>query len=393
MKIAHIIVANMYIEGSGYQENLLTAAHKHNGHAVYIITRKTIFGENAKYQDVSTPTEYEYVNDAGIPVTVLRTHQSILKKFPVIRAFTRRTDGLSRKLRDLEPDVIFLHGLQSIDTLQVIKYVKSHPKVKLFIDQHADYYNTPVNTLSQKFVQKVLYREIAHLAEPYVEKFWGVTPWRVSYLKDVYKLPSKKVDLLIMGGTDQKINWNNRDLIRDNIRQQYDIPRDAFVIVTGGRIDDTKNLGPLIDFVEKKQSNNIYLLVFGKTDEKWGKILDSKKINNIINIGWIESDKVYDYYLASDLGCFPGTHSVLWEQLCACGIPGVFKDWDGGFAHVNVCDNALLLKDVSTENINKELNLIVSNRQLFSVLKSNAEKARPHFLYSNIAKRAINEDL
>ena len=115
------------------------------------------------------------------------------------------------------------------------------------------------------------------------------------------------------------------------------------------------------------------------------------KSNVITYIGWIASDMVYDYFLSSDLCVFPGTHSVLWEQSCACGLPGVFREWQG-MHHVDVGGNAIFLKEDSTEEIKSVLLSLYHNPQRILDMKIVAQtKAIPTFSYRNIAKRAIVE--
>jgi hypothetical protein len=110
---------------------------------------------------------------------------------------------------------------------------------------------------------------------------------------------------------------------------------------------------------------------------------------HIRHVGWIPSDKAYDYFLASDLAVFPGTHSVLWEQACACGIPGVFKDWQG-MHHVDVGGNALFLKESCVEEIQKILVDVIDNKEQYERMKSIAIVSRDVFSYKAIAERAIN---
>ena len=46
--------------------------------------------------------------------------------------------------------------------------------------------------------------------------------------------------------------------------------------------------------------------------------------------------------------CFLALIQCLWEQACACGLPGLFKDWHG-MHHVNVNGSAEFLKEDSAD--------------------------------------------
>jgi carbamoylphosphate synthase large subunit len=111
---------------------------------------------------------------------------------------------------------------------------------------------------------------------------------------------------------------------------------------------------------------------------------------NIHCIGWIPSEKVYDWFLASDLAVFPGTHSVLWEQAVACGVPCVFKHWDG-MEHVDVGGNCKFLYNDSIDEIKNILLDIVKNKDNYEKMKNVAiKKGVNEFSYLEIAKRSIN---
>ena len=111
--------------------------------------------------------------------------------------------------------------------------------------------------------------------------------------------------------------------------------------------------------------------------------------------GWISSDKTYDYFLAADLAFFPGQHSVLWEQACACGIPCVFQDWEG-MHHVDVGGNCLFLKDPDVSNIRSCIQKITGSDLYESMLKASRSLCMDAFLYSRIAVKSLetaNPDL
>ena len=106
---------------------------------------------------------------------------------------------------------------------------------------------------------------------------------------------------------------------------------------------------------------------------------------------WIPSDRVYDYFLASDLAVFPGTHSVLWEQACACGLPGIYKSWEG-MKHVDMNGSALFLMNDSVEEIKEKILNIIENKENFQKMRSAAYQGKSFFSYWEISKRAIGGD-
>ena len=377
MNIIHICLGCFYVEGMGYQENIITKMHAKQGHKVYVLTSDFAFngkGEAIKKEDL------EYTNEFGVKVKVLKRSGDFFGRYG-------KFEGLFNELQTLEPDVIFVHGGNFVSLNDVIKYCKK-TGCKMFMDQHSDYYNCPIKTIKQKIIFTGLFGHFMRKAVPYTTKFWGVTPWRCEYLRDVFKIPQNKIDLLIMGGDDDKIHFEKMPELRNDIRKELNLSDDDFVVVTGGKIDRTKNIHLLMQAVAEL-GGRVKLIVFGSPNaEMQEEITELSKNENICFLDWIPADKVYDYFLASDLCVFPGTHSVLWEQACACGVPSLFKYWEG-MRHVSVNGNADFLYKDSKDEIKEKIADLFSDGEKYSQMKKAAQDCKNEFIYSEISKKAI----
>ena len=134
----------------------------------------------------------------------------------------------------------------------------------------------------------------------------------------------------------------------------------------------------------------VKLIVFGSVmddiEEEFNALL--KKYDNIIYIGWIDSDKVYDYFLSADLAVFPGSHSVLWEQACACKVPCLFKRFEG-MDHVNNGGNSAFLDDVSEDALYEKIKSLIFTDE-YNAMKAVAQsEATDVYLYSKIAEKSL----
>lgn len=382
MKIIHICLACFYVEGMGYQENILPKIHAQSGNNVMVITSDYAFDGSGKARKKKTK---EYTNKYNVRVKVIdkKKEQRFIPNFG-------RYNGLYMLLEREKPDIIFVHGGQFLSIKNVVAYAKKNPEVKLYLDQHGDYYNSPVNTFKQKLIHKVIYGHWIRKFSKLAERVYGVTPWRCTYLNDVYGVSQSKIELLVMGGDDEKIRFDRKNEIRENIRRENNISNDDFVIVTGGKIDKTKNIHLLMQAVSEIDCEKLKLIVFGQPSvDMEDEINRLAKNDKIRFIGWIDSDKAYDYFLASDLAIFPGTHSVLWEQACACGVPGIFNDWEG-MHHVDVGGNSMFIDGSSIDEIKNAIQTLMSDKEKYAHMKNVAEtKAVKEFSYREIAKRAI----
>lgn len=384
MKIVHIAPNAPYNEGWGYQDNLLPKYHKKLGHDVTLIITNTMHKDG---KIVETECE-DYVNNEGVRVIRLKRK----KYFNRILTNIRSKMDVYQLLKEIKPDFIFFHGLLGTTIYDVVKYKKRiNPNCKIVRDNHLDYNNSVKCITFKNFIIRAFYRFYNKRTIKYVDKVYGVTPWRKTYAEDYFKIPKNKTDVLIMGADDEKIDYKNKNLIRERIRNDYGVKNHDFLIVTGGKIDEKKKITLLMEAV--KNFSNVKLLIFGNIANEIKDEFDSliKANSNIIYIGWIAADKVYNYFLSAELIVFPGGHSVMWEQACACGVPGIYKEWEG-MKHVDVGGNVMFLPNVSVETIKNALSKIVNDKDFYNNMKKVAEAKADEFLYSKIAKKAIGID-
>ena len=381
MKIVHICISERYEEGASYQENLLSKRHKDLGHDVYIIATQDYFDGKAK-QTKHRPVA-NYINDSGIPVTILPNNHSFCYSSLLFDV----TKGLFNKLEEINPDIIFVHGVTANDNRHVAKYAKIHSGVRVFADNHNDYETSP---LTKRFSRLKSWIQSCHarFLLPCCETFWGTIPLRVEYLNKIYRIPTEKTDFLVMGGDERIIEKLDIETTRVAVRKQYGIPEDAFLVITGGAFDQRKQQYLLMEAISKLNNNKIWLLAFGEPVQEMKETVEQyRNVPNIVFTGWVLSSKAYELFIASDLAFFPGHHSVLWEQATACGLPIVVKR-ARGTEHVSVNGNAVLMDDVTPDSIASLISEL-SFTEKYNKMKKNALEAAPLFYLSNVALKAI----
>lgn len=380
MKICHLCLNGPYNEGWNYQENILPKYHVKLGYEVYQIVTPYMWEGNR----LTISNDKRYINDAGVEVIRCRAQKGViggnrLNRYPEVM-------GL---LKEIQPDILFIHDVQCLDIRVVVKYLKKHRDCIVYVDNHSDFSNSARNWLSKNILHKIIWRTMAKKIEPYVKYFYGVLPARVDFLIDMYKLPRDKCKLLVMGADDELIEKNSKLDTRSIIREKYNITKDDFLIMTGGKIDAFKTQTLLLmEAVREIKQENVKLIVFGSVDknlkEKVDELADGGKIQYI---GWVEAQESYSLFAAADLVIFPGRHSVFWEQVVGQGIPMVVKYWEGT-THVNICDNVKFLYKDSKNEIENVINEILKDDK-YSVLKENAILASRQFRYSDIARKSI----
>ena len=385
MKIVHLCLCGLFGEKYAYQDNLLTKYHKKMGNEVTIIApTASKFTSNGGV--VNEPAGSKTL-DTGCKLIRIENKfksKNINKHINLYKDFANVV--LSEK-----PDLIYVHNVTCFNYLCLLKIKKKLPQVKIVFDNHMDEYNSNQNSLS-RFLNGFVFRYfVVKRLLKLSNIFYGVTPSRCTFLKDVFKVPKQKVRLLYMGADDEKMDLAHKKDIRLSVRKQYGIADDDFLIVTGGKIDKVKNIHLLAEAVSKIENPHVKILMFGTIVDELKPVIESMLSDRVVYIGWINSDTVYNYFFAADLVMFPGLHSAMWEQAVASKVPLAVTKLHG-FDHVDFNGNCLFMDGKGVDYYKSFIEHVINDHNLYDKLKGNAESDGANkFLYSSIAKKVIED--
>ena len=377
MKIVHI--SQNYIEGWGYQENLLPLYQKRAGHDVVVISDyshlKYIQNRELANQIAQKGMEYEYDRIKIYKIkTVLSTSSTSF--------FCK---GLYRILEQECPDMIFHHNVNTSTLPVAARYKRRHPHVKLYADNHADWINESKNKLWHKvFYDTLIPWQVRRLGDS-VDYYIGVSPLRCQYLEKVFKVPEDKIRFLPIGcdtnGTSQVIGN------RKQLRKQYQLDQDAFVVVSGGKLDRLKGTLSLIDACEivKSKMANLYLVLFGKIDEDVKKATQGREWVRVE--GWCDRIKTLSLLKMADVACWPLLHTTLIEDSVASGIPLVVKMSDN-VSHFAKAQTGVFLEKGDTDELVGALIEVKTNASFY---QDNAIKASEKYSYATLAGHLEDE--
>lgn len=381
MVIVNIAPAAPYNDNWGYQENLLPKYQLKLGNEVTVITTN-LTHQNGGVAAIE-PADYRLADGERIIRLAYRRYP-----LPVLTNLFKKLE-VYELLRSIRPDFIFCHGLISNTIFDVIRYVRrDNPRCVVVQDNHMDFNNRAEGARARKLVGKRYYRWLNRRSLPYVARVYGVTPRRKTYAEEYFGIPPAKTDVLLMGADDEKIDFANRGRIRAELRAKYGFADDDFVIVTGGKIDPAKNITVLMRACKNRKG--VKLLVFGSLSEDVKQEFEAALAGaeNIVYIGWLASDQVYNYFFAADLVCFPGLHSVLWEQACACKVPCLFHRLDG-MEHVNNGGNSDFVSPVTEDTLREKVGELLFTEQYERMRQAAQSEKTDIFLYSTIAEKSL----
>jgi glycosyltransferase involved in cell wall biosynthesis len=289
--------------------------NKADGNDVLILASTETMLSNGKlvYMEPS-----EYINDDGIKVIRIPYSsflpQKLMKK-------VRSYKGTINHIEKFKPDVILFHGASAYEIIKIAKYKKQHPKVKLYVDNHAYYVNTARDFISRNILHGGLYKYSLKKALPYIDKLLCISLESYDFVHDLYHVPTDKLELYPLGG----IIYEGDEYCarRDRIRTELRLGQEDILIVHSGKMDPNKRTEDLLIAFNKVKSDKLSLVLIGDIpDDMKDLYLPLIKSNSRVRfLGWKSSEELLEYLCAADLYAQPGSQSVTMQNALCCGCP------------------------------------------------------------------------
>ena len=379
MKILHCCLSSIYVDGYGYQENILPRYNKADGHEVKILASTEVYINNQKLGYVAPGS---HVDDAGIEITRLPYRRFLPHK---IMRKLRYYQGVTKFLEQFQPDVILYHGISGHGMVEVADYCSTHPSTKLYIDSHASFANSGRNFLSKNIQHKILGRCWMGKALPLAEMILPISLECYPFLRELYKIPDANMELFPLGG--EILSSEEHQSLRKSLRQELGFSDDDIVLIHTGKMNSNKNTSILLDaLLRTKETSAIKLIMVGSAcDEVKAKIDDAAQRDSRIRyLGWLSGDRLRQLFHAADIYMQPGSASASFQQALCAGCAGAARS---AHSYPEFFGNAFWPID-STEDIVKLLQSIAANPELLVYKKRESFAfAKENLDYAILASR------
>lgn len=320
MKILHLCLSNFYIDGYGYQENMLVAEHVRAGHDVHVLASTETFGPGGLLTYLA-PGSYMGSDGAVVERLPYRFNfNSLLAR--KVRAYP----GVSKRLGEIAPDVIIFHGLCGYSLLQVARYVRKNPQTILHADSHEDFNNSARNWISKWILHFLFYRTIFQMSLSAIRSVPCVSKGAQSFAVDFYGCPPAKAQFMPLGGTifsDTKYHE-----LRAAARSEYRWGDDLRVFVQSGKFDHAKRLIDSLTAFSKLPGQHLRLVLAGvfMDDVKNAAEELVRKDPRIIKLGWLNTQELTSILIGADVYVQPGSQSATMQMAVCCRKPVIIAD-------------------------------------------------------------------
>jgi len=331
MRILHLCLSNYYIDGYNYQENALPRINKEDGHDVRILASTETFVDN---QHLGYVEPSEYVTEYGVPI----------KRLPYVKIGTRFTTVKLRKyahvyeeITAFAPDVIFSHDLSYWSALDVARYKKAHPQVKLYADTHTDANNSGTNWVSLHILHRIYYRYLAQRLLPYLDKYFYLSEEGRRFSVQNYGVPESLMEFYPLGGTI----FSPEDYREKRARKRTELGlgEGDVLFIHSGKLDALKRTEELLRAFAEVPDKRFHLAVLGSIPEdRMPRLLPLMETDGRVQyLGWKSADELLEYLCACDMYCQPGSQSATMQNAVCCGCAimlyphsSYVKDFDYG---------------------------------------------------------------
>ena len=317
MRILHLCLSCFYIDGYNYQENILPRINHEDGHDVRILASTETYVDNLHLGYVEPR---EYVTEYGVPI----------KRLPYVKVGThfstikfRKYPHVYEEIAAFAPDVILSHDLGYWSVLDVIRYKKDHPEVKLYADTHTAYENSGTNWLSLHVLHRMFYRPLIQKGLPYLEKYWYVGVGEKKFSRGVYNVPESLMECYPLGGV--LFSPDEYEEKRARRRVERGLEPDELLLVHTGKLGPLKRTKELLQAFADIPELNAKLIIIGSIPEETkSDILPLVNLDSRVEyLGWKSAADLMEYLCAADLYCQPGSGSATLQNAICCGCPVV----------------------------------------------------------------------
>lgn len=377
LRVMHICLASHYTEGMTYQDNILPAQNRKDGHDVLIVSDCKAYREGRL---VSVLPEEKILED-GVRLVRLDFAGKTLPNF--LRDRLCITPRLFLVIEEFRPDVILYHGIFGVAMFAVAKFKRRYPETKLYFDTHMDYNNSGRGIASRVLQYKFFNRLIWRFVAPLVDKVFYISYEARDFARDMYNIDDDGMEFFPLGGFVKE--YAEKAEIRKKIRDHYGFDERHTIFVHSGKFNGAKRTLEVLRAFSKVSDPLFRLMIVGVFDNEIQQEA-FHLINNdprLVFVGWKSGEDLVDILCASDCYLQPGSQSATLQVAICCGLPVVIYPFKSHFPYL--INNGYFVR--SESELAKVIGLFGSASMIDEMSRRSISLARSLLDYKCLAAR------
>ncbi len=323
LRIVHVI--DYFQPKLGYQETFLAKEHIKLGHEVFVVTSDrynpyVYEGDAARKILGKRVAGPGFFNEEGIKVWRLKTLFELKRKvWPI---------GLEKKIQELKPDIVIMHGIVNFFTLFVARLKKKDKNFKLINDDHMVYY---ASRSKVRFLYPLFKFLFSQLLQDAADAFVGVAHTCKMFMHERYGIPLERITVIPLGADDHLFRYD--PAARGSTRNRFSISEKDILFIYAGKMIREKGPHLLVKAAMEliKNKDNVKVLLVGNglpsyMEEMKQDIKKNNLKNKFIWLDAVPNIELYKFYSAADVAVWPREASLGMIEAMSCGLPIIISD-------------------------------------------------------------------
>lgn len=324
MRIVHAV--DYLMPTLGYQEMLLPKWNARHGHETHIVTSDR-YSLIPNYDQIFGPLLGPRILTPG--TTTIEGVQ--VHRLPTRIEFSGRVwlAGLTRKIAELAPDAVFVHGTSSPMAVRLAWWAK-RARVALIMDNHMTF-SSRRHSLAGRGYYPLLRWITRTVLVPGSYRFVGVAQECCDFLAQAQAVPAERIEMLPLG-IDPDL-FHPDDAAGAAFRRENGIPANARVVLQTGKITPDKGADLLAEAMAPLMATapDIVLLLVGSGPPAYiarvrEKLNTHGVADRLVIHPLVPVEKLAGVFAAADLCVFARAASLSCLEAAACARPVLMSD-------------------------------------------------------------------
>jgi len=385
MKIVHVI--DYFQPKLGYQETFLAREHAAMGHEVCVVTsdryNRGIYTGNAAAGVLGSRLKTAgFFTEEGIKVWRLKTLFELPNIIWVI--------GLEKKIRELKPDLVIMHGITNLLAVRIAGLKKKGMNFKLVFDDHA----IPENSTGR---MRALYPLFRWLFSPGIQKaadaLVAILPETKAFMNTRYGVPLERISVIPLGADTGLFRFDAA--ARRELRQQLGFKDGEVVFIYTGKIIPLRQLPVLIKasaILMQKYLNIKTLFVGGGSPSYIEELKDNVKSKSLSDkFTWLEAvpnEQLYRIYAAADAAVWPYGASLGMREALACSLPIIIGQ-EARVTELVEGGNGFLFREGDAGDLAQKMEMLLDTGRRAEMGRNSRKLVEEKFSWKTIARQFL----